>query len=140
MPYVDYDYYTNTYLGTFDGAPDEFPRTSKRASEVIDALTMHKIPMVGGLDKYPQFIQNQVKLAVCAQIEHIDLMGGWDEAVASQKGGMGAVKIGNFGYGGSSGRGTGDARSNNWDDNIAGMARTHLMPTGLLHRGIGTHG
>ena len=137
MPYVDLAYFTDTYLGTWDGTPQEFAKLERRASEMIDMYTMHKIPLKGGLDKFKPFIQEQVKKAVCAQIEYLDAMGGWDELVDGQLGGNGAVRLGSFSYGGgASGGGSGDARQQSWGDNISQFVKPLLAPTGLLYRGV----
>lgn len=41
MAYADYNYYVNTYLGDAIGAED-FPRLARRASEEINAHTLHR--------------------------------------------------------------------------------------------------
>lgn len=142
MPYVDLDFYENSYMGSFDGTPEEFNRLAMRATELVDGFTQFKIPLNGGLEKHIPFIQKQVKVAVCSQIEYMDSQGGWDEIVGKQGDTGGSVRIGNFSYGsGGTGNTTGAQEKPQWTDNIADMVRVHLAPTGLLYRGVGVrHG
>ncbi|EOI58844.1 hypothetical protein [Enterococcus gilvus] len=71
--YVDEPYYTDKFEGTSvnDG---EFSRFSKRATEIVDALTEYQIPKIG-LDKFSDGVQELIKKACCAQIEYYQIEG-----------------------------------------------------------------
>lgn len=62
MQYVDYDFYTNVYLGNTIDEKD-FTRLSMRASEYIYGLTR------GLCDKVPKEYQEAVQRAVCSVAE-----------------------------------------------------------------------
>lgn len=139
MPYIDLDFYLNEYYGAYDGDPADFNREARKASDIIDAMTMHKIPQHGGLDKFAPFIQRQVKLATAAQLEYFEALGGWEEVVNSEAGGgLSSVSLGSFSYGEGAGGGT--ETKGSVDGVIASMTKVHLAPTGLLYRGIGVRG
>lgn len=72
-PYIDEDYYKKEFEGeTVESA--DFPRLSKRASDVVDQLTGYEIAEKG-LDSYEQFIQGLVKRATAAQVEYYQIEG-----------------------------------------------------------------
>src|SRR5690625_5089640 len=125
MPYVDKEYYDNDYLGSPIEDVTEFERTAKRSSEVIDELTHYRIK---NLDSMPTFIQTQVKKAVCDQIEHYVLSGGYESMKESTS--LGNVIIGSFSYSNSSQ----DTREE------SEKAIDYLKPTGLLYAGVFTYG
>lgn len=68
MPYVDKTYYDNTYIGAAVDTTD-FPRYEKRAEDVINQLTRNRI-LHAGVSAFSDAMQECIKNAVCAQIEH----------------------------------------------------------------------
>lgn len=122
MPYVTYDYYTNTYMGTLAGESD-FPILEARAAEIIDELTMYRVGQTL-LSDYPEFIQSQFKKAVCAQIDCIETNGGLESLHGAN---YQSMKLGKFYYSGGTNR-TGVS--------ISPFAYKYLGPTGLLYGGI----
>lgn len=71
--YIDESYYKNEFEGeTVESA--DFPRFSKRASDVVDQLTGYEIAKKD-LDSYEQFIQGLVKRATAAQVEYYQIEG-----------------------------------------------------------------
>lgn len=66
MSYVDYEYYKNT----FKGALDESTATKllEESSDQIDRLTFGRIRMKG-FSNLTEYQQEQVKKAVCHQVE-----------------------------------------------------------------------
>lgn len=68
MAYVDYNYYTNTYLGDAISQTD-FPRYDARAEELIDAVTRYRVAEMG-LTAFPARVQALIQKAVCAQINY----------------------------------------------------------------------
>lgn len=68
QPYVDEKYYEEEFEGT-PVENDKFSRFSKRATEVVNALTEYQILKIG-LDKFSEDVQELIKKACCAQIEY----------------------------------------------------------------------
>lgn len=122
MPYVDYEYYKNNYLG---GLVDEtdFPKLSLRASEMIENICSYKI---GSLELKSPFIQDKIRKATCAQIDFIEINGGidfLDEVNTS------SVTLGKFSFSGPSNEFEGNSK-------ISNRVYEYLWPTGLLYRGM----
>jgi len=95
MPYLDYTYYTDTFLGDL-ATEATFPKLLLRATEIIDDLTMYKVTQTT-FSSLPTFMQEQFKKALCAEIDYIEANGGVnnidDESV-------GSVSLGKFSYSG----------------------------------------
>lgn len=71
--YVDEAYYTDKFEGT-PVSDDKFSRYSKRATEIVDALTEYQILKIG-LDKFSEDVQERIKKACCSQIEYYQVEG-----------------------------------------------------------------
>ncbi len=71
--YVDEAYYTDKFEGT-PVSDDKFSRYSKRATEIVDALTEYQI-LKFGLDKFSEDVQERIKKACCSQIEYYQVEG-----------------------------------------------------------------
>lgn len=69
MAYIDYQYYTNTFLGTMVTAAD-FPRLADRASDIIDAIAQKPVPMMNGE------ADENVKKATAYEVEVLAAQGG----------------------------------------------------------------
>lgn len=128
-PYIDIDYYRNTYQGMPVDDDDTLNRLILRASRLIDRMTRQRITQAGGLDQLPVFIQNQVKEATAAQTEHLAYFGETSSNISS--GNTQNVSIGKFSY--STG-----VKESNRDTRFAQGALDALMPTGLLYTGVST--
>lgn len=123
MPYVDDEY----YYDTFKGDPiDEFPSLRDRAEEIIEEMTMYRVTPVTFL-VMPEDTQERIKKAVCAQIEYLDANGGsdMDNGIDIQSAGLGK-----FNYSRASG-----SDGNSSQSIYAPRAQRLLFPTGLLYRG-----
>lgn len=131
MPYIDKKYYDDEFNGESVEDVTEFDRMTKRASEVIDQLTMYKVAM-NGLESLNDFQQEQAKKATAAQVEFYQLKGGYTEVESGED--FSNFSIGSFTYS------KGGASSNKQADRISPSTMTYLEPTGLLYRGIGTYG
>lgn len=68
MPYVDYAYYTGTYLGSSVESAD-FAVYETRAEQVIEAVTRYHV-MQHGLASLPSVAQTLFKNAICAQVDY----------------------------------------------------------------------
>jgi hypothetical protein len=77
MGYVTADWYKNTYHG--NSIPDEcLQDTLDKASMDVDRLTRMKIKKLGGFESLSSYEQGCVKLAVCAQANHIHTKASMD--------------------------------------------------------------
>ena len=126
MPYIDKTYYDDEFQGEPVEEVTEFDRLAKRASEQIDQLTMFRI---NDIQKWPDFIQTQIKKATASIVEQYAISGGY-EAVSGST--LTNVSIGPFSYQ--------EGADGSVNDNIEKVAYKHLAPTGLLHRGVSVHG
>lgn len=70
MSYVTADWYKKTYQS--NSIPDdELQGILDRASMDVDTLTRMKIKKLGGFECLSEFEKTRVRLAVCAQAEHL---------------------------------------------------------------------
>ena len=81
---VDFEYYSNTYLGEPISA-EEFPRAEAKAERAVHLITYGR---ARDFDALPAFQQQAVRDAVCAQIEYYAIMGT-DVSVNGDTGGAG---------------------------------------------------
>ncbi|MBC2303381.1 hypothetical protein [Listeria booriae] len=129
MAYVDYDFYTAIYFGEEIEVKD-FPKLEAKARDKIDEITFYRVQKKG-LDSFSEFVQTQIKKAVCAQIEYFIELGGTTAVAVNNADtvniGRTAMKANEFA---STALGT-DARM------ICSDARAFLSATGLLYSGIG---
>lgn len=126
--YITAEYYKNEYIGT-PVADADFPELARRATDAIDSLTHYRIVNYV-FDKFPPFIQTQIKKATCAQVEFFAVNGPLAGNVV--EGGGAGFSIGNYSESGqASAEPTVTAK-------YALGAIDYLAPTGLLYSGIRT--
>lgn len=129
MPYVEKAFYDDDYFGEPVDAK-LFDKLEAKARDKIDQITFYRVRK-NGLSSYSEFIQTQVKKAVCAQIEYFVELGGTTAVAVNNADtvniGRTAMKANEFA---STALGT-DAQM------ICPDARSLLSVTGLLYSGIG---
>lgn len=115
MAYVDYDYYTTTYLG---GAipQDIFPRLAERASEKV-------LFYCGGTLLEEQYCISEVKKCVCALAEKMYSNEQGKEGIQSEK-----VDEYSVSYKSNS--------DYSFEKELYKIAKLYLAYTGLLYRGV----
>lgn len=119
MAYADSDYYKTTYGGT--AIPDAaLGRCLMQASDDIDAMTFCRIGGDAGFAQLPDYAQEQIRRAVCAQADYRHDYGDITDA------GLTGYHVGDVTVSMSSG----GAQS------FSPRARQLLLPTGLLYRGV----
>lgn len=123
MPYIDSDYYLNSYKGKPYSDPDELARAIERASDAIDMVTMNKLNIDESLITSHLFIEAQVKKATASIVEFYKVNGGYETTIESNES---QVKLGSFSYSTSKGESI----------QIPKIAINHLSQTGLLYAGI----
>jgi hypothetical protein len=126
MPYVDYAFYTQTFKGT-SITQEQFDSLAERASDVIDMVTSYILHGVE-FTRFAQLIQTNVKKAVAAQIEYMNMQGG---ELSVHGGSPSSVNIGNFSY---------QEGAGNEQQIVSPMVIQYLRPTGLLYKGVSVHG
>lgn len=123
--YVDEAYYTDKFEGT-PVSDDKFSRISKRATEIVDALTEYQILKIG-LDKFSEDVQELIKKACCAQIEYYQIEGIDVDVTGTPKSSL-SYSIGDYSRsasGGSTSRQAG---------RVAPSCQMFLEGTGLLRK------
>ena len=124
MPYVDFGYYIEIFRGE-PVSDTDFPSLLMRAEEIIEEMTMYRLTPLAFL-AMPEYIQEKVKKAVCAQIEYLDANGGSDLDMGID---MQSASLGKFSYS------AGNMGSGLSQSIYAPRAQRILAPTGLLYRG-----
>jgi hypothetical protein len=124
MAYADGTFYNAVYKGTAIPAA-EIAAALEKAAQSIDMATRYQIRE---LERWPDFTQNQIKLANCAEADHqyqfgeasdmLDIAGGYTIGDVSVSGG-----------GSRSGKG---AVADHYG--LSKKAMLFLLPTGLLDR------
>ncbi|WP_446923353.1 hypothetical protein, partial [Listeria monocytogenes] len=96
----------------------------------IDSLTFYRIRK-NGIESFSEFIQQQIQLAICNQIEYFKEAGGTSELAVSKPDN---VSIGRTSISDSNFASTATSLNNGL---IGSDVRSYLAPTGLLYSGVG---
>jgi hypothetical protein len=124
--YVDYTYYSTTYLGTAIASPD-FARLALRASAQIDALTFDRTaPVVTAATDTATI--DKIKMACCAVAEELQVQ----DAAGDSAGGIQSESIGSN----SVSYAVGALATLTHDQKLQRVARLYLGNTGLMFRGF----
>lgn len=129
--YITSEYYRYDYMGVPCADDTELTRLIKRATEAIDGLTHYRIVSYG-FEKFPPFIQGQIKKATAAQVEFLSTNGELAGSVVESSGGF---TIGKFSEQASASKGV---PGSNIGDRYALTVIDYLTPTGLLYSGVRT--
>lgn len=116
----------NDYLNFGIDPPDDFDFLAEMASSQIDMVTGYKLR--GNLDGLTEYAQQQIKKAVCVQIQWIDNHGG-SSYLASEP--LASATLGRYSYSSSTGE-----QSGRVDSQISPLVSGYLMPAGLLYAGV----
>lgn len=120
MTYVNKTYYLEVYKGELI---KDFFYLAERASEIIEEQTMYRLRKET-FERMPEALQTAIKKAVCAQIEHLDQLGGAE----AESGMLASGSLGKFSFSGTQGA----------EQEICSPKALRLLyPTGLLYRGNG---
>lgn len=123
--YVDYTYYSVTYLGTVISSTD-FARLALRATAQIDQITFDRASVIVAAATDTAQI-DKIKMATCAiadEIKFSDDLGGADVLTSESIGGY------------SVSYGVASAKSQTFKQKISTAAQTHLWNTALMFRGF----
>ena len=129
---VDENYYNNVYKGV--QAENDLSALLERASDIVRQNCLY---VIDDIEALPSFMQENLKKAVCAQAEFMEMNGGI-EAFASGNASSGTgFSIGKFSMSGvnssgSSGGISGKISGRNSPDMLA-----YLEAIGFLYRGVG---
>lgn len=128
MAIVDYSYYSGTYYGETIAEAD-FPKYEARAVRLINQITHGRAANFATL---PQFQQQAIKDAICAQIEYY-VLNGIDVSVSGETSSgwtVGKVKVDGSNKGGTSGG----------PSMVCAAAIAVLEQTGLMNPQVATIG
>lgn len=121
---VDAAYYTDVYKGA--EVYDALDVLLERSFDIVQQHTLYRLD---DISKLPNFMQENIKKAVCAQAEYINANGGLEWL---DSGGIASFSIGKFSMsGGSSGSGS------SLQQTAAPTMLAYLEAVGLLYRGGG---
>ncbi|HDT8414084.1 TPA: hypothetical protein RD874_002997, partial [Listeria monocytogenes] len=123
MPYTTLEFYINEYAGE-RLEQEEFSSLLKHAERKIDSLTFYRIRK-NGIESFSEFIQQQIQLAICNQIEYFKEAGGTSELAVSKPDN---VSIGRTSISDSNFASTATSLNNGL---IGSDVRSYLAPTGL---------
>lgn len=126
---VNYEFYTQTYLGK-EVTAEEFPAVDAKAEDIIGAMTRWKVTEEN-FSNLPSLTQTLYMKAICAQIDFFGVNGL--DVVASSSNGPGFT-VGKVSVSGRSGSDL--VRRGAMADYIAPMALMYLEQTGLLNPAV----
>lgn len=126
MGIVDFDFYSNVYMGT-DADAASFPALCARACDLIGAVT-HWVDDSTIL-KLPAQIQTLYKKAVCAQVDFL-VINGTDSL--NESGSSGGWTVGKVTVHGDSKRSAGGKLA----ESISALAIGYLEQTGLMNPNV----
>ncbi|EKY4045610.1 hypothetical protein QI862_002856 [Listeria innocua] len=129
MPYTTLEFYTNEYAGEHL-EQEEFNKLLKSAEREIDTETKYCVRQ-RGIEAFSEFIQHQIQLATCNQIEYYKEAGGTSELAVSKPDN---VSIGRASISDSNFASTATSVNKGM---LGSKVREYLAPTGLLYSGIG---
>lgn len=126
---VNYEFYTQTYLGK-EVTAEEFPAVESKAEDIIGAMARWKVTEEN-FSNLPSLTQTLYMKAICAQIDFFGVNGL--DVVASSSNGPGFT-VGKVSVSGRSGSDL--VRKGAMADYIAPMALMYLEQTGLLNPAV----
>ena len=120
---VDAAYYTDVYKGV--EVYDALDVLLERSFDIVQQHTLYRLD---DISKLPNFMQENIKKAVCAQAEYINANGGLEWL---NSGGAVSFSIGKFSMSGGSSGGASSQQT------AAPTMLAYLEAVGLLYRGGG---
>lgn len=120
---ADENFYTDVYKGV--PVDDDLNVLLDRASDIVRQNTLYRIDDIEAL---PEFMQENIKKAVCAQAEYINSNGGLDSI--SSGGTASGFSIGKFSMSAASSSGTSSGTVP-----ASPLMLSYLEAAGLLYRG-----
>ena len=120
---VDAAYYTDVYKGV--EVYDALDVLLERSFDIVQQHTLYRLD---DISKLPNFMQENIKKAVCAQAEYINANGGLEWL---DSGGIASFSIGKFSMSGGSSGGVAAKQI------AAPTMLAYLEAVGLLYRGGG---
>lgn len=128
MAIVDYEYYTNTFMG-LSVSDTDFPRFETWAEIAIQHITTGRVNS-NNFTTLPEIFQTAYKNAICAQISYYAVYGIEAAIIGADSGGFSVGKV----------------RIDNGNNKVKGIGNTYICPavygyleqTGLLNPQIDT--
>ena len=132
MPLVDEDYYNNIYKGV--KIESDLNALLERASDIV---RQNSIYTLDDIEKLPSFMQENIKKAVCAQAEFIEMNGGIETFSSGNVSSGAGFSIGKFSMSGGSSSGSSGGISGKISERNSPDMLAYLEAIGFLYRGVG---
>ena len=132
MPLVDEDYYNNIYKGV-KIEDDELNALLERASDIVRQNCAYAID---DIEKLPSFMQENIKKAVCAQAEFMEMNGGIETFSSGNISSGAGFSIGKFSMSGGNSSGSASDISGKISERNSPEMLAYLDAVGLLYRGV----
>ena len=132
MSLVDEDYYNNVYKGV--QVEEDLSVLLERASDIV---RQNCIYVIDDIEKLPSFMQENIKKAVCAQAEFMEMNGGIEAFSGGNFSAGSGFSIGKFSTSGGSSSGSAGGGSGNFSGRCSPDMLAYLESIGFLYRGAG---
>ena len=134
MAYIDTDDFSDYTSTVIEAAL--FAELAERASEIIDRITLDRIPRAGGLSALDTGVQTKVKKAVCAQVQTMYAQGGISTVEGfGAEANQGYVSLGKFAIG-TANNNRGQSVKTVDGVPVSPMVYGYLRSTNLTYRGV----
>lgn len=133
MPLVDKDYYNNIYKGV-KIEDDDLNALLERASDIV---RQNSIYVIDDIEQLPSFMQENLKKAVCAQAEFMEMNGGLEAFAGGNVSSGAGFSIGKFSMSGGSSSGNAAGVSGKISGRNSPDMLAYLEAIGFLYRGVG---
>jgi len=135
MAYIQEDDFESYSPNTTIDA-DLFAELAERASDIIDRLTLDRIPLAGGLSALTETVQAAVKKATCAQLQTMAAQGGLSTVEGfGAEANQGFVSLGRFAIGTTNTKGGEQVKTIDGIP-ISPLVYGYLRFTNLTYRGL----
>ena len=128
MPIVDENYYNNIYKGV--RVESDLSALLERASDIVRQNCTY---VIDDIEKLPSFMQEDLKKAVCAQVEFMEMNGGIEGFSGGNFSSGSGFSIGKFSM--SDGNSSGNSVSGKISGRNSPDMLAYLEAAGLLYRG-----
>lgn len=131
--FADKDYYNNFYKGV-KIEDDDLNALLERASDIVRQNSIYTLDDIG---KLPSFMQENLKKAVCAQVEFMEMNGGIEAFASGNVSSGTGFSIGKFSMSGVNSSGSSGGISGKISERNSPNMLAYLEAIGFLYRGVG---
>ncbi len=131
LPIVDKYYYNNVYKGV-KIEDDDLDALLERASDIVRQSCTYRL---GNIEALPSFMQENLKKAVCAQVEFMEMNGGIESFAGGNFSSGTGFSIGKFSMSGTGSSGSSNGAAGKFSGRNSPDMIAYLESAGLLYRG-----